>query len=48
MPEKQFISQCPKNTFIKYHKKIVFLQCCEPILFCAFDVRNKVQFAWAK
>ena len=29
-------------------KKIVFLPCCELVLFCAFGAQNRVQFAWAK
>ena len=37
-----------KITFIKHPKKIVFLPCCEPVLFCAFGAQNRVQFAWAK
>ena len=38
----------PKKTFIKYLKKIVFLLCCEPVLFHAFDAQSRLQFAWAK
>ena len=37
-----------KITFMKHPKKIVFLPCCEPVLFCAFGAQNRVQFAWAK
>ena len=29
-------------------KKISFLPCFEQVLFCAFEVQNRVQFAWAK
>ena len=29
-------------------KKIVFLHCCQPVLLCALDAQNRLQFAWAK
>ena len=32
----------------KTSKKILFLPCCEPVLFCVFDAQNRVHFAWAK
>ena len=38
----------PKKKFIKRPKKMIFLPCCEPVLFCVFDAQNRVQFAWAK
>ena len=46
MHKKQCISQCPKTRSSNIQKK--FLHCCEPVLLCAFDAQNRVQYAWAK
>ena len=37
-----------QNHIHQTSKKIVFLPCCEPVLFCPFGAQNGVQFAWAK
>ena len=42
--EKQSFFALPKNTIIKYPKKIGFLLCCEPVLFRVFDAQYTVQF----
>ena len=36
----------PKKTMIKYPKKMVFLLCCEPVIFHVFHAQNRVQLAW--
>ena len=54
--EEHGVAQHKKSNLFHYtqnrvhqtSKKIVFLPCCEPVLFCAFGAQNRVQFAWAK
>ena len=54
--EEHAVAQHQKSNLFHYaqnhvhqtSKKIVFLPCCEPVLFCAFGAQNRVQFAWAK
>ena len=45
--KKQFTSLRLKSRSSNI-QKIVFLPCCESVLFRAFDKQNRVQFAWAK
>ena len=48
MPKKAIYFTTPKKHVHQTSKKIVFLHCCEPVLLCAFNAQNRVQFAWAK
>ena len=48
MPKKAMYFTTPESTFIKHPKKIFFLHCCDPVLLCAFDAPNRVQFVWPK
>ena len=42
------LSNCAGKHVHQKSNKIFFRHCCEPVLFCAFDAQNRVQFAWAK
>ena len=48
MPKKAIYFTTPKKHLHQTSKKIVFLHCCEPVLLCAFNAENRLQFAWAK
>ena len=46
--QKSCLFHYAQNQVHQTSKRIVFLPCCEPVLFCAFRVQNRVLFAWAK
>ena len=48
LPKKHFSPQCLKRVHQISQKIVFFLLRCEPVLFRAFDVRNKVVFACDK